>query len=162
MSVSGVNNPFRANGSNNAQNTSASESLDRQSSYTSINNLTESLLSEINTEEDNPIIQSNRPQVNLKETLLSAENIAADKLMLGEMNQTIKGLKGEDALLGYLSEEALKYEFGENTSMEDFTVLAENYDESSGFTFTTYQNGEQTITLFSKYDEIDKHAELVS
>ncbi len=160
MSVSGVNTPFRASGSNYAQNTSVSESLDRQSSYTSINNITESLLSEINTEEDTPIINSDRPEVNLKETLLSAENIAADKLMLGEMNQTIKGLKGEDALLGYLTEEALKYEFGENTSMEDFTVLAENYDESSGFTFTTYQNGEQTITLFSKYDETDKHAEL--
>ena len=161
MSISGINGSAtttKTSGSN--QNGSLTDLQDKQDSYDSINKLTDSLLVNLSEEESNFTTSSDTRHVNLKETLLSQESIAADKTLLSEMNGAIKDLKGEDAVLDYLTEEALKYEFGKDTSLEDFTVLAENHDEESGFTFTTYQNGDQVITLFSKYDETDKHAEL--
>lgn len=161
MSISGINGlatTTKINGS--SQTESLTDPQNKQDSYDSINNLTDSLLTNLSEKESDLTTPNDTQRVNLKETLLSQENIKADKTLLSEMNGTIKGLKGQDAVLDYLTEEALKYEFGKDTSLEDFTLLAENHDETSGFTFTTYKNGDQTITLFSKYDETDKHAEL--
>ncbi|NQY79153.1 MAG: hypothetical protein HRT47_02455 [Candidatus Caenarcaniphilales bacterium] len=91
---------------------------------------------------------------------MTNESIAEDRAYLGELNATVSAMNDPDAINDLLTEELLQYEFGDIVALDDFEVIAEELDEESGFMFTTYQSVGEVITLFSKYDETDKHSEM--
>ncbi|NQY79154.1 MAG: hypothetical protein HRT47_02460 [Candidatus Caenarcaniphilales bacterium] len=132
------------------------------SSFNNIEDLTAALTEDIQdgsldfTIEDGP----DTKDVDFSTTLFSEESIANDQALLGTMNEEVATLSGEDEVMNYLTEAALKYEFGDDINMDDFEVLSEELDEDSGFMFTSYGNGDQEILIFSRYDDEDKHAEL--
>ena len=72
----------------------------------------------------------------------------------------LAGLSGEDPVMDYLTENAFKFEFGDDVSMDEFDIVSEELDEETGFMFRTYSNGEEELIIFSNYDDEDKHAEL--
>ena len=150
---------------------------DTESSYNSIEDLTSSLTEDIQnnnvTDEDlifnsdltvaettNTENTTDLKEVDLSETLFSAENIARDQELVTKMGEDLMTISGEDDTMDYLKTEAFKYEFGEDVDMTAFEILEENLDDATGFTFTKYGNGTDELTIFSKYDEEDEHAEL--
>ncbi len=154
----------QTNGANQAGSTTTSNATteDTETSFTNIEDLTATLTEDIQdgtailTIEDGP----DTKDVDFSTTLFSQESIANDQALLATMNQEVAALSGEDEVMGYLTDAAFKYEFGDDVNMDDFEIVSEELDEESGFMFTSYSNGDQEILIFSKYDEEDKHAEL--
>lgn len=146
-----INGP---NGSNNNDTNVNGNDLDGQ--YSDINNLVNDLRSDL--EDIETTVTPN--ESNIASTLMTDESIAADKAYLGELNATVAAMNDSEAINTLLTEELLQYEFGDIVNLEDFEVIAEELDEESGFMFSTYQSGGEVVTIFSKYDETDKHSEM--
>ena len=101
---------------------------DTESSYNSIEDLTSSLTEDIQnnnvTDEDlifnsdltvaettNTENTTDLKEVDLSETLFSAENIARDQELVTKMGEDLMTISGEDDTMDYLKTEAFKYEF---------------------------------------------------
>lgn len=140
----------------------AATTEDTENSFINIKDLTAALTEDVQEGTADFKIEDglDTQAVDFSETLFSEESIANDQALLVTMNEEISSLSGEDKVMGYLTEAAFKYEFGDDVDMDSFEVISEELDEDSGFIFTSYSNGDQEILIFSKYDDEDKHAEL--